>query len=87
MSFTGPFTQEDLWAPKILVAVEKGKKKKKKKSGKNWYSVAKALLLQPGNPRQKSGELTLLSKLREVKPRQSYKSCTVPRTVLGNKSS
>lgn len=31
MSFTGPFTQEDLWAPKILVAVEKGKKKKKEK--------------------------------------------------------
>lgn len=30
MSFTGPLTQEDLWGPKILVAVEKGKKKKKK---------------------------------------------------------
>lgn len=65
MSFTGPLTQEDLWAPKILVAVEKGKKNQ-------WYSEAKALLLQPGKPQQMSGELTLPSKLREVKHRQLH---------------
>lgn len=32
MSFAGPLTQEDLRAPKILVAAEKGKKKLKRKS-------------------------------------------------------
>lgn len=85
MSFAGPLTQEDLRAPKILVAAEKGKKKAEKK--KLWYSEAKALPLLPANPQQKSGELTLLSKLEEAKRKQSYKSCTSPTTVLGNKSS
>lgn len=62
MSFTGPLTQEAISLPKILVAVEKGKDEKNL-----WYSEAKALLLQPGILQQKSGELALPSKLREVK--------------------
>lgn len=79
MSFTGALTQEDLSAPKILVVVEKGRKKtikqkptnqKKNQPRKNLsYSETKALL-QPGNTQQKPGELTLPFKFREVKHRQ-----------------